>query len=110
MTSVTPIGDYLARRYPPNAGATHAMGNDANPLGCLDWHSTCLYSAAWGEALRSFAKILDDYADAAPQAAENIGSRSPATGAFIAAVVNPSMVVVFEQLAVLARKKAEESP
>ena len=60
--SLTPVGDYLAKRYPPNPGATHWMGHDGDPGCCAGAHPSCLYDVAWREALRSFAADLDELA------------------------------------------------
>jgi hypothetical protein len=96
--SLTPVGDYLAKRYPPG-NHTHAMGDDAHPLGCLAWHSTCLYAAAWREALRSFAADLDKVA------AEMAGKTSA-----VSDVIAPTAAIALTEAAGLARAKMEASP
>lgn len=58
-TSLTPVGDYLHRRYPPNNGATHWMGAADDP-GCSAVHPLCIYGAAWREALREFAAEIEE--------------------------------------------------
>lgn len=49
MTSLTPVGDWLRKRYPPNDGATHWIGNDGDPGCCAGPHPMCTYGAAFRE-------------------------------------------------------------
>lgn len=51
--SLTPVGDYLRKRYPPNDGATHYIGNDGDPGCCAGPHPPCLYAAAFREGERT---------------------------------------------------------
>jgi len=47
--SLTPVGDYLRRRYPDLDGTTHWIGSDGDPGCCAGPHATCLYRAAFSE-------------------------------------------------------------
>jgi hypothetical protein len=58
----TPVGDWLRRRYPPNAGATHYLGAGGDPGCCAGPHPMCTYEAARRETLAEFASELDDFA------------------------------------------------
>jgi hypothetical protein len=49
---LTPVGDYLRRRYPPNDGATHYLGSDGHPGCCAGPHPACTYDSGWREAMR----------------------------------------------------------
>jgi hypothetical protein len=60
MSSLTPVGDWLRSRYPPDTVATHWLGKGDDP-GCrAGGHSSCTYHSGWSEALRSFAAEMDD--------------------------------------------------
>lgn len=53
--SLTPVGDYLRKRYPPNDGATHWFGQGDDPGCCAGGHAACTYDSGWREAMRSLA-------------------------------------------------------
>lgn len=72
--SATPVGDWLRRRYPPNDGATHYLGDGDDPGCCAGAHPACLYAAAQREALLSLADELDT------EAGECGGDAGQATG------------------------------
>lgn len=50
--SLTPIGDWLRNRYPPNDGATHWLGRNGDPGCCAGDHPMCLYEVAFREGQR----------------------------------------------------------
>lgn len=58
--SLTPVGDYLRKRYPPNDGATHWLGQGDDPGCCAGGHAPCTYDSGWREGLRSLAAELAD--------------------------------------------------
>lgn len=99
MTSLTPVGDYLAKRYPPNPGATHWMGSDGDPGCCAGAHPSCLYDVAWREALRSFAADLD-------KIAEEMAGKTSA----VSDVIAPTAAIALTEAAGLARAKMEAAP
>lgn len=43
--TVSPVGDWLRRRYPPNPGATHYLGKGDDPGCCAGPHPMCTYDA-----------------------------------------------------------------
>lgn len=47
--SLTPVGDYLRRRYPADDGTTHWTGIGDDPGCCAGPHATCTYGAAFRE-------------------------------------------------------------
>jgi hypothetical protein len=47
--TATPVGDWIAKRYPPNDGATHYLGTGDDPGCCAGPHPACTYSAAFRE-------------------------------------------------------------
>jgi hypothetical protein len=50
--SLTPVGDWLRRRYPAADGTTHWEGSDGDPGCCAGPHATCLYGAAFREGTK----------------------------------------------------------
>lgn len=98
--TLTPVGDYLARRYPPNPGATHWMGNGDDPGCCAGAHPSCLYDVAWREALRSVAVDLDERATRLLETSTTVLDRA----------VTPGLAECYRDAARMARKKAEEAP
>lgn len=64
--SATPVGDWIHKRYPPNDGATHWLGEGTDPGCCAGPHPACLYAAAWREATRSVEQALANATQAEP--------------------------------------------
>jgi hypothetical protein len=91
--SLTPVGDWLRRRYPPNDGATHSLGAGDDPGCCAGPHPSCTYDSGWREALRSLAAELEK--DSSDRLFTG-GDEGTATGLRFAAR--------------LARTRAEKSP
>ena len=60
--SNTPVGDWIRKRYPPNPGATHYLGNDGDPGCCAGPHPACTYDAGFREGAAAERELAADAA------------------------------------------------
>lgn len=90
--STTPVGDYLNKRYPPNRGATHWLGEGDDPGCCAGPHPACTYGAGRREAHVSLAAWFERAATqmhagaADPAQREELKAIGPDVGSVIGAL------------------------
>jgi hypothetical protein len=107
--SLTPVGDWLDRKYGHRI-STHALGSEDAPAGCAEWRAACAYGIGRAEALRQLAADLTADLTAEAKDIDELGEVPWAAMLGLRATDPALASTILRRAAELALKRAEAPP